>query len=328
MKRDGIAKSALVILAFLAIWAASPLIAETEQNAAVISYERNDEQGTLAVSIDGREAFVYQYAEDLDLPHFHPLRSPDGKSMLVDKTDPYPHHRAFWFGDKVRKPGGPAVEIYNAYYTGVDRKDPPYRNHVRHLEFDRIEADGNTLDYSENLVWIMDRDVPLLDERRTVRVKALGKGEYLIDIRFEVVAAHGDIEFVSDSVHYAWPYLRMNKEFSVDGGGRIVNSEGGVNQKGSNNKIADWVDYSNTAGGKNAGLAVMSHPENDKPHRWLTRDYGTFGPRRIDARSGKRFTLKAGESMQRRVGVLVHVGDHETGRVAKRYAEYADCELD
>lgn len=289
--------------------------------------KQDDKAGTLTVSIDGKEAFVYRYGANEDLPHLYPLRSPGGKSMLVQRTEPYPHHRAFWFGDKVRKPGGRAVATYNAYYSGVDRKDPPYKDHVRHVGFEEVKSAGNVLSYVEKLVWEMDGDVPLLDERRDVRVTALGKGEYLLDIRFTVIAAHGDIEFVSDAVHYAWPYVRMNTEFSVDGGGRITSSEGGIDQKGTCNTEADWMDYSNTSGDKNGGLALMSHPENKKPHQWLTRDYGTFGPRRIDALSGKPFTLKKDETMTRRVGVMVHLGDVKAGKVAERYAQFAKAKL-
>ncbi len=292
-----------------------------------IAGQQDAKAGTLTVAIDGKESFVYRYGANEDLTHFHPLRSPAGKSMLVQKTEPYPHHRAFWFGDKVRKPGGRAVATYNALYSGVDRKDPPYKDHIRHTGFEGMKSEGNVLTYVENLVWEMDGDVPLLDERRDVRVTALGRGEYLIDIRFTVIAAHGDIEFVSDAVHYAWPYVRMNTEFSVDGGGRITSSEGGFDQKGTCNKVADWMDYSNTSGDKNGGLALMSHPENKKPHQWLTRNYGTFGPRRSAALSGKPFTLKKDETMTRRVGALVHLGDVKAGQVAERYAKFAKAEL-
>ena len=160
-----------------------------------------------------------------------------------------------------------------------------------------------------------------------MRVVALEGGEYLIDLRFTVAAEFGDVHFVSDDTHYAWPYVRMHPRFSVKSGGRLVNSEGGVNQAGTHNRAADWCDYSNTVEGVTEGLAAFSHPENAKPHRWLTRDYGTFGPRRADARSGKRFTLNKGRALSRRVGILVHKGNAETGKVAARYAAYAAGEL-
>ena len=127
--------------------------------------------------------------------------------------------------------------------------------------------------------------------------------------------------------YLAWPYLRMDKAFSVDQGGRLTNSNGAVNQQGTHDKPADWVDYSNTVDGQASGLTIFSHPDNARPHLWLTRDYGTFGPRRIAARSGTRFRLEKGQSLQRRVGILVHRGDVQEGRVAERYQAYAAGEL-
>ena len=107
----------------------------------------------------------------------------------------------------------------------------------------------------------------------------------------------------------------------------MVNSAGGVNEKGTHDKPARWVDYSNTVGGVAEGLTVFSAPENDHPHRWLTRDYGAFGPRRAEPRNGKPFTLKQGETMRQHVGILVHSGNVNTGRVKERYEQYVGGKL-
>jgi hypothetical protein len=185
--------------------------------------------------------------------------------MTVQKTEPYPHHRSFWFVDKVRLDGGRAANFYTALYSGSKRgidSKPPYRDHVRHLAFEegKVEADEATFD--AKLIWEMDGDKPVLDEKRTMRVVALGEGEWFLDITYTLTANYGDVEFVSDAVHYGWPYVRMNKTFSVEGGGTITNSEGGVNQAGTNGKTARWVDYTNTVDGKISGLAVFAHPEH------------------------------------------------------------------
>jgi hypothetical protein len=295
-----------------------------------VALARDDAKGELRISIDGKEALVYRFGNEVDLPHFHPILSPAGEPMTVDKTTPYPHHRAFWFADKVQLAGKRTVEFYGAYYsgqgTGADRK-PPFRDHIRQVEFVPGKTTKDQAEIAMKLVWEMDNDVPVLDELRNVRIAALGEGEYFLDLTFTVTAAYGDVQFTSDAVHYAWPYLRMNREFSVEGGGKITNSEGGVNQKGTNGQAARWVDYSNTSGGKSGGLAVFSHSDNEQPHRWLTRDYGTFGPRRPDAKSGKPFTLAKGQSLKQRIGVLVHRGDVEAGKVAKRYQQYVDGKL-
>jgi len=120
----------------------------------------------------------------------------------------------------------------------------------------------------------------------------------------------------------------MHPQFSVNGrGGTITNSEGGVNEKGTHDKPARWVDYSGTVEGVTEGLTIFSTAENDYPHRWLVRDYGTFGPRRVDAKSGKLFTLDSGKSIKQHVGILVHSGDVDAGHVKKRYQQYIDGKL-
>lgn len=294
-----------------------------------VEFRRDDAKGQMQVLVDGKEAFVYCYGEQVDLVHLYPIRSPGGKSMTVQHPNPYPHHRSFWFADKVRLEGGRAVEFYGALYSGTSRTDPkpPFKDHVRHVEFVQGPTTKDEAHLAMKLVWEMDHTRPVLDERRDMRVVALGSGEYFFDVKFTVTAAYGDVEFVSDDVHYAWPYIRINPTFSVEGGGRITNSQGGVNQKGTHNQVARWIDYSNTVDGETAGLALFSHPDNPQPHRWLTRDYGTFGPRRINQQSGKPFTLEKGRSLSRRVGVLVHRGDVKGGSVAERYERYAAGEL-
>lgn len=312
--------------------AVAPANDDSRENvASTVQLERDETAGQLRVLLDGKEAVVYQYGQHNDMAHYFPLRSPSGKSMTVQQTDPYPHHRSFWFADRVQLEGHRAVSFYAALNSRKDKGDPnsPFVDRIRHVEFVKTEADKAQADVDARLVWEVDLgETPVLDESRQMHVTALGEGEYFLDITFTLTAAYGDVTFVSDWVHYAWPYLRMNKQFNVqEGGATITSSEGGVNQSQTNGKPARWMDYSCPAGGVTEGLAVFSHPDNGYPHKWLTRDYGTFGPRRIDAKSGNPFTLKEGESIRQRIGVLVHRGDVNAGNVAQRYRQYVDGKL-
>ncbi len=316
------------LAAVLLTLAALPAALSAEDSR--VEFARDDAKGQMRILVEGKEAVVYQCGPDLDMAHFYPVRSPGGKSMTVQKTSPYPHHRSFWFADKVRLAGERTIEFYGSLYSGVKGEkfpQPPYKDHIRHVEFAEGPATKDQAEITMRLVWEMDTDRPVLDETRLVRVVALGEGEYLLDITFTLTAAHGDVIFASDAVHYAWPYIRMNPTFSVEGGGRMVNSEGGMNQKGTHGQSARWIDYSNTVEGETAGLAVFCHPDGEKSPRWLTRDYGTFGPRRADEKSGKPFTLAKGESIFQRIGVLVHKGDVQGGSVAQRYEQYAAGKL-
>jgi len=317
-----------VLAAWTALVAGQVLAAApaAKQTSARIELKRDDQQGQLQILIDGKEALVYCYGKRVDLPHFFPVRSPSGKSLTIQQTEPYPHHRSIWFADTVQLAGGRKASFYNAFYSRLDRKDPDrlFRDRIRHVDFLPATVQGNVAELGMRLVWEMDQNTPVLDESRQMRIVALEQGEYFLDLKFKLLAAYGDVSFVSDAAHYAWPYVRMSPEFSVQKGGRITNSAGGIDQKGTNGKPAHWVDYSNTVAGMAEGLAIFSHPENGYPHTWLTRDYGTFGPRRPDPRNGKPFTIKKGDTIGQRVGILVHSGDVKSGRVAERYRQYAE----
>jgi hypothetical protein len=65
---------------------------------------------------------------------------------------------------------------------------------------------------------------------------------------------------------------------------------------------------------------------------WRRKNLGRFAsefkaevPRRgvVLIKIGKPFTLKQGETIQTRAGVLIHKGDVQTGHVAERYQAYA-----
>ena len=321
---------AVVKLAALGMIGATMITCLAEQDsaqpAAQVELDRNDETGLLRFLLDGREAIVYQYGKQLDLAHYYPVRSPSGKLLTIQQTDPYPHHRSVWFGDTVQLAGKRKVSFYSALYSRADKTDPksPFRDHVRHVEFLSTTVSGAKAEVAMKLVWEMDVDVPVLDELRHMTIVGLGGGEYLVDLTYTLTASYGDVTFVSDAVHYAWPYIRIHPQFSGDSGGRLINSEGGVGQSQTHNQIARWIDYSNTVDGVTEGLAVFSHTDNKHPHRWLTREYGTFGPRRDDQHSGKPFVLTHGDSLRQRVGILVHSGDVNAGKVKERYQQYID----
>ena len=75
-------------------------------------------------------------------------------------------------------------------------------------------------------------------------------------------------------------------------------TEGNTDRRKRTTQTANWIDYSNTVEGETEGLALFIYPD-DEPHRWLTREYGTFGPRRSEKLSGTKFTLHSGESFAR-----------------------------
>lgn len=281
--------------------------------------------GRMTVLLSGRETVTYRYGQSLDLAHYGPLRGPSGRDLLVERTEPYPHHRSFWFADTVQIEGSEGeISFYNAYTSGVLAEDgaygPPFRDRVRHRRFTRLGASGRRAEVEADLVW-ETAGRPVLDELRRLVVHDLGQGEYLLDVTWTLAPSSGEVRFVSDDVHYAWPYLRMAPELSGERGGTILSDTGAKGQEATNMRPARWIDYSTPPEGPVEGVAVFQWPDGEE-HRWLTREYGTFGPRRPDRMSGRPFVLRPGEAISQRIGVLVHRGDARSGRVAERFEDY------
>ncbi len=284
---------------------------------------RDDDAGTVLVQ-DGQHTIVgWQFAAASPIPHWFPLRSPSGKELLAQHPDPYPHHRAMWIADKVQLGAGPVVDFYHCFQNQIDPRDAGagFRHFVRQQSLPRCETVGRRAEIEAHLQWLQDGRTPVLDDERSLVVTALGDGEALLDLSWTLRASHGPVTFHSDWIHYAWPYLRLAPAFSVERGGVLVDDVGRRGQKGTNGQYANWIDCSCTIDGVTEGVAVFL-PQDGTWRKWLTRGYGTFGPRRPDHLSGTKFTLAEGATLAGAVRLFVHRGDAATAGVARRYRDY------
>ena len=124
----------------------------------------------MSISVDGAEALVYRYGNDLGFPRFYPIWSPSGKAMTVQEAPPYPHHQSFWFADTVELEGQRKASFYGAIYSRADKKDPqsPFKDQIVHASFLGREADCATSssETGMKLVWQIDQKVPVLDQEQ------------------------------------------------------------------------------------------------------------------------------------------------------------------
>ncbi len=314
----GALKLTWVVPVLVAAACASPT--ETSLHAEIL---RDDEAGELRFEIDGVEALTYQYGSEWAIPHIWPLRSPSGRSLLVQKTEPFAHHRSLWIVDRVQLGDGPVTDFYHEWSNLRDKEQPGLGHHsfIRHDEFSELHTHDRGAAAIAELTWVVQDETPVLDQSLRIELEELGDGEFMLHLAWEMCASHGPVRFLSDWVHYAWPYLRMDPAFSGEQGGTIADDQGREGQEATNEKYAKWIDYSNTIDGVTEGVAVFL-PDDGQPRKWLTREYGTFGPRRADAWSGTKFTLERGETLSGTVTLLVHRGDVDSGRVAERYRSF------
>lgn len=105
--------------------------------------------------------------------------------------------------------------------------------------------------------------------------------------------------------------VRLATPLAVKGGtGKITNSLGGVNEKGTWGLAADWADYTGTIDARQVGVMLVNDPALERKPWFHSRDYGLlvanpFGPR---AGGPARLPLTPGKPVRLRFAVFVHEG--------------------
>ena len=243
---------------------------------------------------DGVELTRYHFGPGLHRPFLFPLAGPSGRSLtrMGHPHDPesHSHHNSVW--------------ISHNDVNGTSFWNDRGKGKIRHKRIVKFEdADEQASLVAEN-EWVNSDGKILLLETRQVTVLTLTNGEWLLTIDMEFKANNETVTL--GKTPFGMIGVRMAKTIGVnDGGGKIRNSEGGINEKGVFWKKARWVDYSGAiTNGKIEGITLFDHPNNPNfPSHFHVRNDGwmgaslTFeGPREI----------RPDKPLQLRYGLYVH----------------------
>ncbi|RLE75458.1 MAG: hypothetical protein DRJ56_05700 [Thermoprotei archaeon] len=281
------------------------------------SIARDDEAGRLDVSFRGRHILTYNYGPEWSKPHVFPLRGPFG--LMVTETEPadHKHHRSLW--------------VAHGDVNGVDIwSEAEGHGRIVHRGFERVARGPVYAELAELNTWVSAEGRELVDEVRTIRVWAPRDEEYYIDFTVELRAAYGDVK-LADTKEAGILSIRVARSMTVkEGGGRITNSWGGVNERETWGRRAVWCDYSGEVNGVLVGIAAFDNPLNPRhPTYWHVRDYGlmtanVFGLTRFERERGLRgdMVIRRGESVVFTYRLYLHRGDAEDADVKSRYIDY------
>jgi hypothetical protein len=111
----------------------------------------------------------------------------------------------------------------------------------------------------------------------------------------------------------------------VSAGGRMVNSEGKVNEKECWGKRAKWVDYTGPRpDGTWVGIAYMAYPGNRPyPPGWHARDYGLLAANYTNWDKPITLEPKQGKGWVLRSRLYIHRGKTEEAKVAEQFERYS-----
>ncbi len=236
--------------------------------------------GQASFEREGVEIARYHFGEGLERPFLYPIIGPSGRSLtrMGHPHDPqsHSHHNSVW--------------VSHVDVGGVDFWSDRRLGIVRHKRIVEYVDEGETSTIVAENEWVDKNGKVLLNETRRISVRLLEDKEWLLVLDLTLNAAGQAVAL--GKTPFGMLGVRMAKTIGVhDGGGRIRNSEGGVNEKEVLWKQARWVDYSGAiADGVLEGITLFDHPDNpNHPSYFHVRDDGwmgaslTFdGPRQIE----------------------------------------------
>jgi Methane oxygenase PmoA len=265
-------------------------------------------------------------------PAMWPVIGPSGKVMTrafpfkpatKDGTHDHPHHQSLWFtADKVN-----GIDYWAANLNDTKGDGGP---HIAHREFVSVESKGSKARVVTRNDW-MNGDKRVCEDERTIVFGAGTANVRWIDFTITIKASDGDVTF-GDTKEGTFA-LRVADSMRVDAkkGGEIFSSEGRKNADAWG-LPARWVDYTGPVEGETVGIAIMSHPKSFRPlPRWHVRTYGLFAANPIgqkdfpqpEAAKQGPVTIKNGESITLRYGVLLHLGKTDVAQLEHVFQEFA-----
>lgn len=246
---------------------------------------------------EGKELTRYHFRSDLRRPYLYPIIGPSGQPLtrMGHPHDPegHSHHNSVWIshnnvnGDDFWGDRGAGRII-----------------HQRVLRYDDADSEASMIVVN---AWTGKEDRVHLNERRAIRVRPLEDGQWMLILDLQLDAASGPVTLGATA--FGPIGVRMTKSIGVnDGGGRIRNSEGNVNEQGPNgvfHKPARWVDYSGpVAPDAVEGITLLDHPANPAhPCPFHVRADGWMG---ASPTLTTPLTIEPGKALRLRYGLFVH----------------------
>lgn len=269
----------------------------------------------------GRELTRYHFGPELRRPFWYPITGPGGRS-LTRMNMPYDPGKSMTRDRQPTDPAKPEDPLGHSHQTsvwichkdvnGFDfwRDGGPIAGQILHqteregLEYD--EVDGTATLLTRNF-WNDPKGSTLMIDRRMATVFTGVNGSWWMIIDLQLEAPTGKPVTLGKTT-FGMLGIRMSKTVSVrEGGGRILNSNGDLNEKGVFRKQARWVDYSGpVTRDECGGITLMDHPQNpNHPAIFHVRDNGWLG---VTLTPDAPRVIEPGKPLRLRYALWVHNG--------------------
>lgn len=259
----------LICLCFISACKSSAV--KGDANSSLNSnYSWEENYKMCALLHDGTIIWKLNFDDTQDKPYFHPLRTPKGHNLTLERPDDHPWHRGLWFSWKK--------------INGVNfwEEDPSTGLAKGRSIINSVHVETNQ-DFSAKIVinisYEENKNI-LLKEVRTLLVSApSGNNDYTIDwhqdfeamkkvrLYLEKPAKHGGVKWGGYAgLSYRASESLVNHRFSSSNGWENSNSLTGYGEKGK------WMDLTASVVGASkdyVGLTIFDSPKNRRhPSPW------------------------------------------------------------
>lgn len=289
---------------------------------------------TIRIERAGVTLLTYHYRPDVEQketpkPFIHPLATPRGDVMTLDRPHDHVWHRGLFFGwstvNDANFWGGPSFVCAEGYVQKANN------GAMRHDAWETVETNEDGVLLQERLTWTDVNDAPWISERRTTRVhNPVDDDQLLLTIKTELVplVGQGPFRFGSPltegrpAAGYSGLTLRLPRSLN---GGRITLSTGDTGPDVMGRR-GEWLHFSGKQDGtaNPCGVAMFDHPTNPRfPTHFFVRNtpFGIINPAFC---WDEEFLLEEGESLSLQYGVWLHSGDVEKEEVQRAYDDWAN----
>jgi hypothetical protein len=256
---------------------------------------RPEPRSGVSFLVDDRLVLGLDGGTGMRRPFLHPVLGPAGLPLtrMGHPHDPvaHSHHNSIWIahndvdGTSFWSDQGGTIEV------------------VRVTRFEDAD-DHAAVEFAT--AWRTPAGAVLLRENRRVRLSTMAADVWRIDVESELHAAERPVTL--GATPFGFLAVRVAKSMGVtDGGGRILNSEGGVDEAGCFRRPARWVDYTGPVTATlDEGITLMDHPDNlHHPVEFHVRDDGWMGAATTFRAA---HAIQPGAALRLRHGLLVHGG--------------------
>jgi len=264
----------------------------------------------------GRELTRYHFGWQLHRPFLFPVVGPPGCSYtrMGHPHDPvgHSHHNSVW--------------ISHHDVAGISFWADSGEGRIVHLRVDRYEDGPASAWMLVQNAWQDSKGKTLMLERRRMEVHPLDDRQWLltIDLQFE---APDKTPVTLGQTPFGVIGVRMAKTIGVnDGGGRILNSEGQLNEAEVFRKPARWVDYSGPVSPQHTGgITLMDHPSNPgHPPPFHVRNDGWMG---ACLTLHGPLTIEPNKPLRLRYRLWIHAGAPNRSTIDSEWRRFSQTEL-